>query len=204
MVRLRRRETAARAASASGGADWTQYVIVTPTGETEPLRKRRAILALVHALVSAPECRQRASRKQSRVPGSCPFKALSTARNLLTSLSPPIRTLMSASVAGSSTSRFTMAAEPGFFPKCGARTRCLPWKRCYPSHQARDSNSDPFPNPAAQAPSARWRYVTIRRIAHERAAYSAPAGFSLHLSRIPCPSSRNRRPVHSSESRVAR
>lgn len=52
MVRLRQRESAARAASSAGGADWTQYVIVTPIGETEPLRKRRAVLALVHALSS--------------------------------------------------------------------------------------------------------------------------------------------------------
>jgi len=54
MVRLRQRETAVRAATGSpGGADWTQYVIKTPAGATEPLRKRRAILALVHALHQA-------------------------------------------------------------------------------------------------------------------------------------------------------
>lgn len=53
MVRLRQRETAARAAAATGGADWTQYVIRTPAGESEPLRKRRAVLALVHALHDA-------------------------------------------------------------------------------------------------------------------------------------------------------
>lgn len=50
MVRLRQRETAARAVSTGGGADWTQYVIRTPAGTSEPLRKRRAILWLVHAL----------------------------------------------------------------------------------------------------------------------------------------------------------
>lgn len=50
MVRLRQRESAARAAQSSGGADWTQFVIRTPYGSTEPLRKRRAILAMVHAL----------------------------------------------------------------------------------------------------------------------------------------------------------
>lgn len=51
-VRLRRREIQARAARASStsGADWTQYVVRYPGGQTEPLRKRRAILALVHAL----------------------------------------------------------------------------------------------------------------------------------------------------------
>ena len=50
MVRLRQRESAARAAAGTGGADWTQYVIRTPAGESEPLRKRRAVLWLVHAL----------------------------------------------------------------------------------------------------------------------------------------------------------
>ena len=53
MVKLRRRENEVRAASSSGGADWTQYVVVTPTGETDPLRKRRAILALAQALHQA-------------------------------------------------------------------------------------------------------------------------------------------------------
>lgn len=53
MVRLRQRESAARAAAATGGADWTQYVLMTPNGESEPLRKRRAVLALVHALHEA-------------------------------------------------------------------------------------------------------------------------------------------------------
>jgi hypothetical protein len=50
-VRLRHRESAARAATGDGsGADWTRYIITTPTGATEPLRKRQAVLALVHAL----------------------------------------------------------------------------------------------------------------------------------------------------------
>ena len=52
-VQLRRRETAARAAQASSGRDLTRYVIVTPTGTTEPLPKRRAMLALVTALHAA-------------------------------------------------------------------------------------------------------------------------------------------------------
>jgi len=50
-IQLRRRETAARAAQS--GRDWTPYVITSPTGTTEPLRKRRAILAMIHALHSA-------------------------------------------------------------------------------------------------------------------------------------------------------
>jgi hypothetical protein len=53
MVKLRRREAAAATAGSSSGADWSQYVIRTPTGETEPLRKRRAILALVTAMAEA-------------------------------------------------------------------------------------------------------------------------------------------------------
>jgi hypothetical protein len=48
-IRLRRRETVARAAAKSG-ADWTAYVINSPQGSTPPLRKRRAILAMVHAV----------------------------------------------------------------------------------------------------------------------------------------------------------
>ncbi|WP_165368067.1 endonuclease NucS domain-containing protein [Phytoactinopolyspora endophytica] len=47
MVRLRRKESAARAAD---GPDWTPYVIRTPAGSSEPLRKRRAVLAMVCAL----------------------------------------------------------------------------------------------------------------------------------------------------------
>ena len=44
-VRLRRRGNRVRAAK--GGADWTPYIIVTPRGQTKPLRKRYAILELV-------------------------------------------------------------------------------------------------------------------------------------------------------------
>jgi hypothetical protein len=53
MVRLRQRESAVRAAASSSGADWTQYIIRTPTGDSQPLRKRRAVLALVQALHKA-------------------------------------------------------------------------------------------------------------------------------------------------------
>ena len=54
MVRLRRRETAARAAEdAVSGRDWTQYVITGPTGDSEPLRKRHAILEVVQRLHQA-------------------------------------------------------------------------------------------------------------------------------------------------------
>jgi hypothetical protein len=52
-VQLRRRETAARAAEAGGGPDWTPYVIITPTETTKPLRKRWAVLALVTTLHNA-------------------------------------------------------------------------------------------------------------------------------------------------------
>lgn len=49
-VQLRRRETAVRAVSPGQGRDWTPYVIISPSGSTQPLRKRRAVLALVTAL----------------------------------------------------------------------------------------------------------------------------------------------------------
>lgn len=52
-VQLRRRETHARAARTGDGPDWTPYVIITPAGRTEPLRKRRAVLALTTALADA-------------------------------------------------------------------------------------------------------------------------------------------------------
>lgn len=53
-VRLRQRETAVRAAEQSmGGADWTRYVITSPAGSSEPLRKRHAMLALVRQLHDA-------------------------------------------------------------------------------------------------------------------------------------------------------
>jgi hypothetical protein len=47
-IQLRRRETAVRAAAS--GRDWTSYVISSPTGDGPPLRKRRAVLAMVQAL----------------------------------------------------------------------------------------------------------------------------------------------------------
>lgn len=53
MARLRQRESADRAAAATGRADWTQYMIRTPAGESEPLCKRRAVLWLVQALREA-------------------------------------------------------------------------------------------------------------------------------------------------------
>jgi hypothetical protein len=52
-IQLQHRETQARAARSSDGRDWTQYVITTPDGQSEPLRKRRAVLAMVTALQTA-------------------------------------------------------------------------------------------------------------------------------------------------------
>ncbi len=49
MVRLRKRETAARVAK-EGSKDHTKYVVRSPERETEPLAKRRAVLALVTAM----------------------------------------------------------------------------------------------------------------------------------------------------------
>lgn len=51
-VQLRRRQTVARAVT-TDSRDWTSYQITTPAGSTEPLRKRRAVLAMVTALHQA-------------------------------------------------------------------------------------------------------------------------------------------------------
>jgi hypothetical protein len=51
-VRLKKREAAVRVAKESN-RDLTKYVITTPTSQTEPLPKRRAILSLVKALHAA-------------------------------------------------------------------------------------------------------------------------------------------------------
>ncbi len=48
MVALKKREVAARIASS--GRDFTRYSIVAPGLKTPPLAKRRAVLALIHAL----------------------------------------------------------------------------------------------------------------------------------------------------------
>jgi hypothetical protein len=52
-VQLRRRENQARAVRAGAGPDWTPFIVQTPQGRSAPLRKRRAMLALVTALVEA-------------------------------------------------------------------------------------------------------------------------------------------------------
>lgn len=51
-IQLRRRQTQARASGADT-RDWTPYEIITPDGRTGPLRKRRAMLAMVTALHKA-------------------------------------------------------------------------------------------------------------------------------------------------------
>jgi hypothetical protein len=51
-VRLRRRESQVRAVR-EDNRDWTPYIITTPAGRSEPLRKRRAILAMVSGLHAA-------------------------------------------------------------------------------------------------------------------------------------------------------
>jgi hypothetical protein len=48
-VRLRRQTVATRAARRAG-QDWTRYIVITSEGSSEPLFKRRAILAMVHAI----------------------------------------------------------------------------------------------------------------------------------------------------------
>lgn len=47
-VKLRRRDQAVR--TSGDGRDWTQYVITSPDGESDPLRKRRAVLEMAVAL----------------------------------------------------------------------------------------------------------------------------------------------------------
>jgi hypothetical protein len=51
-IKLRRREAAARVVSTSS-KDWAPYVVTTPMNVTQPLRKRRAILAMLHAVHAA-------------------------------------------------------------------------------------------------------------------------------------------------------
>lgn len=53
VVQLRRRESQVRAARSGDGRDWTPYSVTTPHGTTEPLRKRRAVLAMVQGLHAA-------------------------------------------------------------------------------------------------------------------------------------------------------
>jgi hypothetical protein len=52
-VQLRRRETQARVSRGVDGRDWTSYVITTPHDRSDPLRKRRAVLAMVTGLHAA-------------------------------------------------------------------------------------------------------------------------------------------------------
>lgn len=52
-IQLQRRATQERAVRGTDGRDWTQYVITGPSGESGPLRKRQAVLTMVHALRAA-------------------------------------------------------------------------------------------------------------------------------------------------------
>jgi len=52
-IQLQRKATQERAIRGTGGRDWTQYVIIGPDGESEPLRKRQAILTMVTTLRAA-------------------------------------------------------------------------------------------------------------------------------------------------------
>jgi hypothetical protein len=49
-IQLQRKATQERAIRGTDGRDWTQYVITGPDGESEPLRKRQAILTMVTTL----------------------------------------------------------------------------------------------------------------------------------------------------------
>ena len=52
-IQLQRKATQERAARSGDGRDWTQYVVTTPGGSSQPLRKRRAVLAMAEALRAA-------------------------------------------------------------------------------------------------------------------------------------------------------
>src|SRR5260370_19121033 len=52
-IQLQRKATQERAARSGDGRDWTQYVITTPGGSSQPLRKRHAVLAMTEALHAA-------------------------------------------------------------------------------------------------------------------------------------------------------
>jgi hypothetical protein len=52
-IQLQRKATQERAVRGTDGRDWTRYVITGPSGESEPLRKRQAILTMVTALRAA-------------------------------------------------------------------------------------------------------------------------------------------------------
>ena len=52
-VRVREKENAVRQAKGTSGADFTKFVVKTPTGATEPLPKRWAMLRLVEGMVVA-------------------------------------------------------------------------------------------------------------------------------------------------------
>ncbi len=78
-IQLQRKATQERAVRGTDGRDWTQYVITGPAGESEPLRKRQAILAMVTALGTAEVAAGR-SPGLSRLPGSYLLKACFTVR----------------------------------------------------------------------------------------------------------------------------
>lgn len=52
-IQLQRKATQERAVRGTDGRDWTPYVIISPSGESEPLRKRQAILTMVTTLRAA-------------------------------------------------------------------------------------------------------------------------------------------------------
>jgi len=155
LVRLRRRESAARAAEAAvSGADWTQYTVNTPTGRTEPLRKRRAVLALLQGIhqagVPAEILATAAPLDSSRFTGISAETDLSPPSLRPTPLRP------TTNIGGSSRPRSTIKNQRGFCPRCGVRTPrqhstlFSSWRLC------RDSATK------SPAPSA-TRFTTNRR-----------------------------------------
>ena len=52
-IQLQRKATQERAAGSADGRDWTQYIITAAGGDSQPLRKRHAVLAMANALRAA-------------------------------------------------------------------------------------------------------------------------------------------------------
>jgi hypothetical protein len=130
-VRLKKREAAARVAKETH-RDLTRYVITTPTATTEPLRKRRAILALVQALHAAgvPAARLAATVPENKlrpVDGVLDGDALWEHFRGIHQQAP------GAASGGSSMNLFTRTASPGCYSPTGGSTPrplstpCLAW-----------------------------------------------------------------------------
>ena len=127
-VRLKKREAAARVAKETN-RDRTKYVIKTPTTVTEPLPKRRAILALAQALHAAgsrpPSWPQPFRRTSSEWSRGC-----STGTPCGSSSSSSTNRRRAGASGGSSTNLFTRTAPPGCCTATGVSTPRRPSTHC--------------------------------------------------------------------------